>query len=180
LRKLASAISRFTVVLFAALLLIAPAMSTTVPTQNHPCSSLIIQTDKESYTLGEPVVITINFAALLPGCVESMIVHSYLLTIQVFNSSNHEMYSSNHTTPGTTKIAESWTPMAIGDYSINATSWVTFPGNDLMTRQLQAYKLIQVQDPEQWLTFGVTGIVAALAVAASYLTIRHRRRGHTS
>jgi len=109
-----------------------------------------------------------------------MFVQGYLLTIRIFNGTNGEVYSWNQTVPASVNITESWTPTAAGDYSINATSWVTILGNGAMTKGLAASKLIHVQDTYQSaatesFTLAVMAI-AIIAVAAGYLTLRHKSR----
>jgi len=142
------------------------------------CSSLTVQSDKDTYTLGQPVIIAVTFHATLPSCVAPMFVHGYVLTIQVFNAANDEVYSWNHTVPGFVNVTESWTPTSVGDYSINATSYLTIPGNDLMTRGLQAYKVIHVQDPERSMTIEALtlSVIAIVAVAAGYFVFRRKNR----
>jgi hypothetical protein len=100
-------------------------------------------------------------------------------TNQVFNATNSEVYSWDHTVPASVNITESWTPTAVGDYSINATSWLTIPGNEVMMKGLEASKLIHVQDTEQSAATGPFTLVAIaiVAVAAGYLTLRHKRGG---
>jgi hypothetical protein len=160
------------------MVLLAPTVSGTMQPAARACSSLAVQSDKDTYTLGQPVIIAVIFHATVPSCAEPMFVHGYLLTIQVFNAMNGEVYSWNHTVPASVNITESWTPTAVGDYSINATSWITIPGNEVMMKGLEASKLIQVQDTEhsaatESFTLAAIAIVAA---AAGYLTLRHKRR----
>jgi len=168
---------------YAAMLmvLLAPSVSGTMQPAAQACSSLTVQSDKDTYTLGQPVIIVVTFRATLPGCAEPMLVHGYLLTVQVFNATNSEVYSLNHTVPASVNITESWTPTAVGEYSINVTSWVTIPGNEVMMKALEASKLIHVQDTEQSAateSFTLAAI-AIVAVAAGYLTLRRNRRSES-
>jgi hypothetical protein len=160
------------------MVLVAPAVSATMQPAVQACSSLTVQSDKDAYKLGQPVIIAVTFHATLPSCAEPMFVHGYLLTIQVFNATNSEVYSWNHTVPASVNITESWTPTTIGVYSINATSWVTIPGNEVMMKGLQASKLIDVKDtkePAATESFTLAAI-AIVAVAAGYVTTRRKRR----
>jgi hypothetical protein len=142
------------------------------------CSSLTVQSDKDTYTLGQPVIIAVTFRATLPSCAEPMFVHGYLLTVQVFNATKSEVHSWNYTVPASVNITESWIPTAMGDYSINATSWVTIPANEVMMKGLEASKLIHVQDTKQpAATESFTlAAIAIVAIAAGYLTTRRKRR----
>jgi len=159
------------------MVLLAPTVSGTMQTAAQACSSLTVQSDKDTYTLGEPVIIAVTFHATLPSCAEPMFVHGYLLTIQVFNATNSEVYSWNQSVPASVNITESWTPTVVGDYSINATSWVTILGNEVMMKGLEASKLIQVQDTKQSATeWFPLAAIAIMAVAGVYLTLRHKRR----
>lgn len=143
-----------------------PTAAAVAPSNDMACSSLKVQTDKESYTVSETVVITVDFNALLPGCVEPMIAHNYVITIQVLNSENSVVISYNRTTSGGAVITETWTPTVPGDYSVNATSWFRLLGNDFMTKTLQASKLIHVEDSAQstmqgWLAPASVAILVA-------------------
>ena len=165
------------VALAVLMILFAPTLSGTTQPAAQACSSLTVQSDKDTYTLGQPVIIAVTFHVTLPSCMQPMFAHGYLLTIQVFNAANSEVYSWNHTAPGSVNITESWTPTTIGDYSINATSWLTLPGNDLVTKGLEASKLIQVQDSTQsttqvWLA---AGVITVLAVTLGYLFKRRKK-----
>jgi len=159
------------------MVLVAPMVSGTMHPAVQACSSLTVQSDRDTYTTGDPVAITVSFHALLPGCMQPMFVHGYVLTIQIFNATNGEVYSWNHTIPGSVTINESWTATTAGAYSINATTWLTIPGNDLMTKGLEANKVIQVQDPQQLTAIELTlGALATLAVAGGYLILRRSRK----
>ena len=159
------------------MVLLAPAVLGNVQPAAQACSSLAVQSDKDAYTLGQVVIIAVTFRATLPSCAEPMLVQGYLLTIQVFNATNNEVYSWSHTTPASVNITESWTPTSVGDYSINATSWVTVLGNEVMMKGLEASKLIRVQDTIQSAaTESLTlAAIAIISVAAGYLTLRHKR-----
>jgi len=143
---------------------------------NRACSSLTVQTDKDSYMVSDPVVITINFVALLPGCVEPMIAHDYVIMIQVFNSKNYVVGSFNRTTSGTIIITESWTAIASGDYSVNATAWFRLAGDDLMTKTLQTSKQIHVQDSAQSTMQGWIGAVIVILIASPVFWIFKRNK----
>ena len=143
---------------------------------DRACSSLTVQTDKDSYMVSDPVVITINFVALLPGCVEPMIAHDYVIMIQVFNSENHVAGSFNRTTSGTIIITESWTATASGDYSVNATTWFRLVGNDLMMKTLQASKQIHVQDSAQSTMQGWIVALIVILIASPVFWIFKRNK----
>jgi len=162
----------------AMLMILLASASGTLQPATRACSSLTVQSDKDTYMLGQPVIIAVTFHGTLPGCAEPMFVLDYLLTIQVFNATKSEVYSWNHTVPPSANITESWTPTAVGDYSINATSWITIPGNEVMTKGPEASKLIHVQDTEQFASTESFTLapIAIMAIAAGYLTLRHKRR----
>jgi len=158
---------------------LASAVSGTLQPAARACSSLTVQSDKDTYTLGHPVIIAVTFHGTLPGCAEPMFVRGYLLAIQVFNATNSEVYSWNHTVPASANTTASWTPTAVGDYSIYAASWITIPGNEVITKGLEASKVIHVQDTKQSAASELFGLapIAITAIAAGYLTLRHKRRG---
>jgi len=164
--------------LLVLLVLVAPGVYGSVSVNDHPCSSLAVQSDKDTYRIGESVNVTVSYAPVLPGCVEFMIAHDYVITIQILNGSNSVEYSSNHTTTGALTIHDQWTPLATGDFTINATSWFRLLGGDSMMKQMEASKLIHVQAPP--LTpIPTVGLAAALVViggAALAVYLNQRRK----
>jgi hypothetical protein len=157
----------------AALVTVLPTFIGAAPDSGQACSSLIIQTGTDNYVIGEPVNITVIFAPLLPGCVEPMIAHEYVVQIQVLNASNQTLYSSTNVTAAALTIHKTWTPTTPGDYLIKASSWFSSLGNDFMTKQMETSTTIHVQDPVRYtmprLELGVIGLVAILAVGVALL-----------
>ena len=134
--------------LIAALSLL-PAIAASSSVSDLACSSLVLETDKDSYLVGESVNITVHFSPILPGCLEPMIAHDYVLTIQILNDAHNVVYSSSNATPVGIVFHESWIPVARGEYTLNATSWWRLMGDDLMMKQLETLRIIHVQGPNQ-------------------------------
>lgn len=168
----------FELILALVLVSLLPAISGTVSPNGKACSSLVVQTDQDDYAIGEPVNITVTFYSLLPGCMEPMIAHNYVLQIQVLNASNQTAYSSTHVTAGALIVSEKWTPTIVGDYTIIASAFFRLLGEDVMTKTLGASTTIHVHDPAQptpgfeLLAIGVLGIAAA---ALSLFFLKRRR-----
>jgi len=157
-----------------------PTIAGSVSVNDRACGSLVIQPDRGTYTLGESVNITVNFAPLLPGCAELMIAHDYVIKIQILNSSNNEQYSSTHVTTGPLTIHEVWTPVEKGNYTIKASSWLRLAGGNSLVKGLEASRTILVQDPGQSMmpeTIPIAlGVIGVLAVTLAYLFFKHVTR----
>ncbi len=142
------------------------------------CSSLIVQTDRDDYAVGERVNITVTFLPLLPGCMQPMIAHNYVIQIQVLNASNQTTYSSTHVTADALIVSEKWTPTTAGGYTIIASAFMRLLGNDAMTKTLGASTTIHVHDPAQptpGFELIVIGVVGIAAVALSLFFLKRRR-----
>jgi hypothetical protein len=148
------------------------------------CSSLVIQTDTDNYTIGEPVKITVTFSPLLPGCVEPMIAHDYVIQILVLSALNQTVYSSTNATAGTLTLHETWTPTTTGDYLIQASSWFRLLGNDFMTKEMEASTTIHVHDPVEstmlTLELGVIGLIGTFAVTIGIVFLMRVRKKPSS
>jgi hypothetical protein len=147
---------------------VLPTVAVAFSAKGQACSSLAIQTDTGNYAVGGPVKITVTFAPLLPGCVEPMIAHDYVIQIQVLNSLNQTVYSSTNVTTGALTIHETWTPTTAGDYLIRASSWFRLLGNDFITKEMEASTTVHVNDPVQStmpkLDLGAIGLGGTFAV----------------
>lgn len=155
-----------------------PTLAGSASINVQACSSLVVQTDKGDYAIGESVNITVTFLSLLPGCMESMIAHDYVLQIQVLNASNQTAYSFTHVTAGALIVSEEWTPTTAGGYSIIATAYFRLLGEDVMMKALGASTTIQVHDPTQPTTgfeFVAIGIVVIAAAALSLSFLKRRK-----
>jgi len=113
----------------------------------HPCSSLVVQTDSGDYAIGAPVKITVAFLSLLPGCMEPMIAHDYVVQIEVLSASNRTVYTSSHVTARALMISETWMPATAGVYTINASAYFRLLGDEsIMTKTLESSATIRVHD----------------------------------
>jgi hypothetical protein len=144
----------------------------------HPCSSLVVQTDKRDYFIGEPVNITFTFIPLLPGCMEPMIAHDYFVQIEVLTVSNQTAYSSSNVTAGALTVSSIWIPTTAGEYAIIASAYFRLLSDEsLMTKTLQASTTIRVHDPSQQIPeFGLMAIGVLIVVAALGILFFNRRR----
>ncbi|MGA8903873.1 MAG: hypothetical protein WB661_02560 [Candidatus Bathyarchaeia archaeon] len=168
----------FELILALVLVSFLPAISGTVSDNVRACSSLIVQTDMNDYAVGEPVNITVTFLSLLPGCMQPMIAHDYVVQIQVLNASNQTAYSSTHVTAGALIVSEKWTPTSVGDYTIIASAFFRLLGNDVMTKTLGASTTIHVHDPAHptpGFEFIAIGVVGITAVALSLFFLKRRK-----
>jgi len=168
----------FGLILALVLVSFLPAISGTVSDNVRACSSLIVQTDKNDYAVGEPVNITVTFLSLLPGCMEPMIAHNYVIQIQVLNASNQTAYSSTRVTAGALIVSEKWTPTIVGDYTIIASAFFRLLGNDVMTKTLGASTTINVHDPAQptpGYELIAIGVIVIAAAALSLLFLKRRK-----
>lgn len=161
-------------------LILAVALGTVFPAGTaltSPCSSLVVQTNKHDYTIGEPVNITVNFLSHLPGCMIPMIARDYVVQIEVLNISNQTLYSASHVTAGTLMASDTWIPSTVGDYTITASAYFRLLG--YQTKTNEASTTIRVYDPAQQVpefelvAFGVLGV----AVVALGLLLLSRMRG---
>jgi hypothetical protein len=142
------------------------------------CSSLVVQTDNGDYAIDEPVNITVTFLSLLPGCMEPMIAHDYIVQIQVLNASNQSTYSSTHVTAGALTVSEEWTPTTAGGYTIIASAFFRLLGDDVMMKTLEASTTIHVHDPAQptpGFEFIAVSIVGIAAVTLSLFFLKRRK-----
>jgi hypothetical protein len=158
-----------------------PAVAAAASINGHLCSSLVVRTDRGNYDIGEVVNITVTFVSLLPGCVEPMIAHDYVVKIDVLNVSNQTVFSSSNVTARALMISEVWTPESAGEYTIIASAYFRLLGDESMAKMLESSATICVHDIAQQipefglLTVGVLGI----GVAALSLLIRERRKRFT-
>ena len=158
-----------------AVVLVAPAVFGSVPFENHQCSLLVLRSDKDAYSVGESVNITVSYSPVLLGCVESMIAHDYVIKIQILNSRGNEEYSSTHVTTGNLTTHETWVPAKEDNYTILASSWLRLAGGQSMVKELEASKMIQVEGASESLTppsIGL-GVIVILVVTMSYFLFRH-------
>lgn len=161
-----------------ALSLFAPTISGSVPASDRACSSLVVKSDKDTYTIGESVGITVTFLPLLPGCVEPMIAHDYVIQIQVLNASNQTAYTSTNVTSGPLTIHEAWTPTATGGYTIIASAFFRLLGDESMVKSLEASTTINVHDPTQptpGFEFVAIGVVGLAAVTLTLFFLKRRK-----
>jgi hypothetical protein len=124
------------------------------------------------------VNITVTFLPLLPGCMEPMIAHDYVILIQVLNASNQTAYTSTNVTSSPLTIHEAWTPTATGDYTIIASAFFRLQGNESMMKPLQASTTIRVHDatqPTPRFEFVAIGVVGLAAVTLSLFFLKHRK-----
>jgi hypothetical protein len=160
-----------------------PALAAAASVDDHPCSSLVVKTDRWDYDIGEGVNITVTFVSLLPGCVEPMIAHDYVVKIDVLNVSNQTVLSSSNVTARALMISEVWTPERAGEYTIIASAYFRLLGDESMVKMLESSATIRAHDIAQQipefgsLTVDVLGIIG---VAALSLLIRGRRKRSTS
>jgi hypothetical protein len=92
-------------------------------TRDKQCSSLVVRTDKDAYTTGETVNISVDYVPLLPGCFEFMIAHDYVIKVEILNSLNMTEYSYSNATLGNLVMHLSWKPAGEGEYTVKASSW---------------------------------------------------------
>ena len=134
---------------------------------NHPCSSLVVRTDKGDYAVGEPVTITVTFHPLLPGCAMPMIAHDYVVQIDVLNVSNQTLYSVSNLTGATLMVSETWIPTTAGEYTITASAYFRLLGEEFMTKMLEASTTIRTYAAMQMPEFGLIAVGGlAFAVVA--------------
>jgi hypothetical protein len=157
-----------------------PAVAAAASADVHACSSLVVKTDRADYDIGEAVNITVTFVSLLPGCVEPMIAHDYVVKVDVLNVLNQTVFSSSNVTARALVISEVWTPEAAGEYTIVASAYFRLLGDESMVKTLESSATIRVHDiarqiPEFGLvTVGVLGI--GVAAALSLLVLGRRKR----
>ena len=147
----------------------------------HACSSLAVKTDRGDYKIGEAVDITVTFVSLLPGCVEPMIAHDYVVEIDVLNVSNQTVFSSSNVTARALMISEVWTPATAGEYTIIASAYFRLLGDESMAEMLESSATIRVHDIAQQVPeFALVTIsVLGIGVATLSLLVRARRKGFT-
>jgi len=166
-------------VLASALGLLLPAA--VVPrVEAHPCSSLVVRTDKQDYDVGEAVNITVTFVSLLPGCVEPMIAHDYLVTIDVLTPSNQTVFSSSNATARELMVSELWMPATAGEYTVVASAYFRPLGDEsIMSKTIESSTKIHVLNVTQQIPeFGLvaTGMFGIGVVALSLMLLRRRQR----
>lgn len=154
----------------------APSISGDVSIRES-CSSLVIQTDKDTYLTGESVSITVTFVHLMPGCFEFMIAHDYVIMLTVMNSAKGQVYSYSNATVGNLTIHEVWNPPDIGNYTIVASSWLRLAGNESMVKQLEVSKAILVQaapSPHELSEPGIASLGAVAIVLVLLISLKRR------
>jgi len=151
-------------------------------TTDTQCSSLVVRTDKQAYTTGETVNVSIDYVHLLPGCFEIMIAHDYVIKVEIMNSQNTTEYSYSNATAGNLVMHLPWKPAEKGDYTVEASSWMRLAGNESMVKHLEDSIAIRVQDPPAGATLltefdsTTVGALAIFAVTIVLTLMRHGRR----
>jgi hypothetical protein len=155
-----------------------PTLAGAASIKVQACSSLVVQTDKGDYAIGEPVNISVRFLSHLPGCMEPMVAHDYVIQIQVLNASNQTAYSSTYVTPSALTASEKWTSTTVGYYTIIASAFFRLAGDDVMMKTLEASTTIHVHDPSQptaGFEFVAIGVVGIAAIALSLFFLKGRK-----
>ena len=146
----------------------------------NPCSSLVVRTDKQDYSVGEAVNITVTFVSLLPGCVEPMIAHDYLVTIDVLTPTNQTVFSSSNATARELMVSELWMPATAGEYTVVASAYFRPLGDEsIMSKTIESSTKIHVLNVTQQIPeFGLvaTGVFGIGVVALSLMLLRRRQR----
>jgi len=163
-----------------ALILVSILPTLAASPNGQACSSLVVQTDKRDYAIGEPVNITVSFVSLLPGCMQPMIAHDYVIQIQVLNASNQTAYSSTNVTAGALRVSEIWAPTSAGGYTIIASAFFRLLGDDIMIRTLVASTKIDVHDLAQQTPEFKPVAIAIVVIAAATLSLFLLKRRKTS
>jgi hypothetical protein len=162
-------------------MILAVALGTMFPASTEltsPCSSLVVQTDKQDYTIGEPVNITVNFLSHLAGCMIPMVARDYVVEIEVLDMSNQTLYSVSHSTVGTLMASDTWIPSMVGDYTITASAYFRFLGYQTGTKTNEVSTTIRVYDPAQQVPeFGLVavGVIGVVVVALGSLLLSRMR-----
>ena len=156
------------------------AAAVVAPVDANPCSSLVVRTDKQDYSVGEAVNITVTFVSLLPGCVEPMIAHDYLVTIDVLTPSNQTVFSSSNATARELMVSELWMPATAGEYTVVASAYFRPLGDEsIMSKTIESSTKIHVLNVTQQIPeFGLvaTGVFGIGVVALSLMLLRRRQR----
>jgi hypothetical protein len=156
-------------------------------TKDTQCSSLVVRTDKDAYTTGQVVNVSVDYVHLLPGCFEFMIAHDYVIKVEILNSSNMTEYSHSNATAGNLVMHLSWKAAQEGEYTVKASSWLRLAGDESTVKQLEDSVVIRVQDPTEGTTvlapefdLATVGALTIVAVTLVLALTRHGRRNEGS
>ncbi|MBS7623791.1 DUF2330 domain-containing protein [Candidatus Bathyarchaeota archaeon] len=146
------------------------------------CRSIIVETDKSDYRLGEEVKITVNFKHLMPGCVEAAVLHTHEIRLDVVDSDQGTVRSWRWETGGDFQKSIYWRPDEADDYLVRAASW--FNMESLEVEALVPIKVLDrssishsdLESRSFWIGVSVAAVCILLGVAAAYLMIRLRLR----
>ncbi|MEM3017771.1 MAG: hypothetical protein QXO25_02715, partial [Candidatus Bathyarchaeia archaeon] len=153
-----------------------------IPSGPAQCRSIIVETDKSDYRLGEEVRSTVNFKHLMPGCVEAAVLHTHEIRLEVVDSDQRTVRSWRWETGGDLHKSIYWRPDQADDYAVRATSWF-----NMERLEVEALVLIKVLDRSStsdsdlesrsfWIGVGVAAVCILLGVAVAYLVTRLRLR----
>lgn len=153
-----------------------------IPSGPAQCRSIIVETDKSDYRLGEDVRITVDFKHLMPGCVEAAVLHTHEIRLEVVDSDQRTVRSWRWETGGDLHKSIYWRPDQADDYAVRATSWF-----NMERLEVEALVLIKVLDRSStsdsdlesrsfWIGVGVAAVCILLGVAVAYLVTRLRLR----
>lgn len=151
----------------------------------HPtsCRSIQVNTDRAEYSLGESVRATVQFAHMLPECVEIQVIHFHQVRLEVRDSTGARVQSWQWQTKSDLTETVTWKPQAANTYSITASSWwngekweVEDRTEITVSEEAPPAEVISPSTVIQWFMYGV--IIATMCilagVAIAYLLLRSR------
>ncbi len=149
----------------------------TNPTRGTLCRTISVETDKDSYRIGEEVLVTVRFIHLKPGCVEIMMLHHHEIRLEIFDAEGENIAKWIWKTQKDFTETIGWKPKKTGVYTIRASSW--FNGEELEVEDMKEIKIVDdsLERIDASLYLAAVGVAIAAGVILTYILLRRPNIG---